>query len=89
MSNEGPKRSDFIEAGKVPPCDEKCADVHGDQAFTEDELELFRLRGAGLCALCLGVGMHLQDGHLLICGRCRGSGRRTKTEAPPEGGDHG
>ncbi len=51
--NEGPKRSDFKKAAEVPPCGDHCADVHGDQAFSERELE--EMRRAALERAALGA----------------------------------
>ncbi len=40
--NEGPKRSDFRRAAALPDCGDHCVDIHGDQAFSERELEEMR-----------------------------------------------
>jgi len=43
-SNEGPQRLDFTEAALAPSCGAGCEHHHGDQAYSEDELELFTTR---------------------------------------------
>jgi len=44
MSNEGPQRTDFTQASVKPTCGASCEHKHGDQGYTDDELELFALR---------------------------------------------
>jgi hypothetical protein len=43
-SHEPPKRSDFAQASQKPDCGAHCEHDHGEMGYTDEELEIFRLR---------------------------------------------